>query len=206
MDRLIRATFIYHLQHIALQQVVSTSKVKSEYTKYREQLRISDNIRSLYVSCTRNIHFETSSVKSVAPVLLYSVTQRSGSKLRSTNLSVVKLGTVCKHQCPMALHPVSKHTERGIKTSLKPGAPTSTAQMCFYTFDNNSQSCESGTRKPKTFQGMVSVWGQRQICCVLDAPDKGKIRKKTQFSDPSFLTFRQRLSNNLSGSHQILYG
>jgi hypothetical protein len=72
MDRLIRATFIYQLQHIALQQVVSTSKVKSEYTKYREQLRLSDNIRSLYVSFTRNIHFETSSVKSVVPVLLYS--------------------------------------------------------------------------------------------------------------------------------------
>ena len=72
MDRLIRAKFIYQLHHIALQQVVSTSKVKSEYKKYREQLRITDNIRSLYVSFTRNIHFETSSMKSVAPVLLYS--------------------------------------------------------------------------------------------------------------------------------------
>ena len=72
MDRLIRATFIYQLQHVALQQLVSTSKVKSEYIKYREQLRISDNIKSLYISFTRNIHFETRSMKSAAPVLLYT--------------------------------------------------------------------------------------------------------------------------------------
>jgi hypothetical protein len=52
--------------------VVSTGKVKIKYKKYQEQLRISDNIWSLYISFTRNIHFETSSMKSVAPVLLYS--------------------------------------------------------------------------------------------------------------------------------------
>jgi hypothetical protein len=44
MDGLIRAMFIYQLLHIALQQVVSTGKVKIKYKKYQEQLRISDNI------------------------------------------------------------------------------------------------------------------------------------------------------------------